>query len=371
MPIPRLQNLTLFLICIFLIFAGLFFAKGILIPMAFAMLLAMLLLPLCNKLERRLPRWLAVLSCIVICILVLSGLATLFSFQIVKFADELPRYKSAIYNKIHLLQDFVNSKFDVSQEDQTAYIKNKVNYIVDNSGANVKKALTAATGLVGDLVLVVIFTFLFLYMRDRLKTFMLSVTREERKAKVKMIMSRSGKITGKYLSGVFIVACILSIINSVGLLIIGLDHAIFFGIMVGMCNIIPYVGVPLSAILPVSMAILTKDSYMAPIGVASVFAIGQLIDNYFLTPNIVGDKVNLNPLAIIIGLLIGAAVWGVAGMIIFIPLLAVIKIILDNSEDLHPYAYLIGIDNKPKRKSFIACFIVKILKSAGSFLKRK
>lgn len=371
MPIARLQNLTFFLLCIFLIFGGLYLAKSILIPIAFAMLLSMLMLPLCEKLERKCPRWLAVLGCVVICVLVLSGLATVFSFQMVKFADELPKYKTEIYSKIHHLQDFVSSKFNVSQEEQTAYLKNKVNYIVDNSGAHVKKALVTATGLVGDLFLVVIFTFLFLYTRPRLKTFILSITREDRKEKVKMIISRSGQITGKYLSGVFIVVCILSVINSVGLLIIGLDHAIFFGIMVGICNIIPYIGVPLSAILPVTMAILTKDSYLAPIGVASVFIIGQFIDNNFLTPNIVGDKVNLNPLSIIVVLLIGASVWGVAGMIIFVPLLGVIKIILDNSEDLHPYAYLIGIDNKPKSQSFVFRFIVKVLKRARGYLKRK
>jgi predicted PurR-regulated permease PerM len=352
-----------------LIFASLYFAKDILIRLFFAMLLSMLLLPVCKKLERKFPRWLAVLCCVLICVLLLLGLATVFSLQMVSFADDLPKYKSALNSKIHNVQHFVTSKIKVSQEDQAAYLKTRVNSFIDNGGAYLKSILLAATGIIGDVFIIIVCTFLFLLARDRLKTFLLKVTKEGRKEKVKTIITRSGEITGKYLLGVFVVVCILSVINSVGLLIIGLEHAIFFGVMVGICNIIPYVGVPISAILPVAMALLTRDSYSVAIGVVAVFAVGQFIDNNFLTPNIVGNKVNLNPLSIIVGLLIGAALWGIAGMVIFIPLLAVIKIILDNDEELHPYAYLIGVDKKPEDHSRIMRFIIRIFKQVRGYLK--
>jgi predicted PurR-regulated permease PerM len=371
MGTSRLQRLTLFLVCGFLIFVTLYFAKNILVPLVFAMLLSMLMLPVCKRIERKCPRWLAVLCCVFIFVIILSSLATVFSLQIINLADDLPKYKSNIHSKIQNFQAFLTRTIDVSQEEQTAYFKEKINHFIDNSEVYIKNFLLAATGLLGDLALVIIFTFFFLLLRDHFKTFILKVTKEGRREKVKMVISRCGKITGKYLSGVFIVVCILSTINSIGLLIIGLDYAVFFGIMVGMCNMIPYVGVPISAILPVTMAILTKDSYVSAIGVCSVFAIGQFIDNNFLTPNIVGDKVNLNPISTIVVLLIGASLWGIAGMVIFIPLLGVIKIILDNSEDLHPYGYLIGKDPKPKKHSLIARLIIKLFKQVKHYLRYK
>jgi predicted PurR-regulated permease PerM len=326
----------------FLLFGAMYIGREILVPLVFAMLVAMLLMPLCTWFEARMPRWLAVGICVAIFVTGLLALAAGFSFQVVRIAEDLPRHKDAIYKKVDQLQRYVTRQTDLSKEEQEKLVREKVNNFVDKGGAYVQEFISSATGLLGDLVMVIIYTFLFLYSRDRFRNFVVRVTPEEKAPKVKMIIARSSKITGRYLSGVLIVMSILAVIYSVGLMIVGLDYPVFFGVMVAVFNIIPYVGIPVASILPVAMAIVTKDSYAAALAVCGVFALGQFIDNNFLTPNIVGDKVNLNALTTIVALLVGASVWGIAGMILFIPLLGVIRIILNNSNGLKPYAYLLS-----------------------------
>src|ERR1041384_6473508 len=116
MGASRLQHFTLILLSVFLIFGALYFARALLIPIVFAMLLSMLILPLCVKMERKLPRWLAALCCTLIFTLILLGLIFLFSWQIINFADNLQKYKGAVHSKIQRFQEFVSSKANVSEE---------------------------------------------------------------------------------------------------------------------------------------------------------------------------------------------------------------------------------------------------------------
>lgn len=339
----------------FLLFGGMYIARNILIPMVFAMLVAMLLMPMCTWLEARMPRWLAVSLALAVFVLGILALVTGLSYQVVKIAEDLPQHRAAIQQKIEKLQSFVSNKIDLSKEEQTRMVQDKVNHFIDNGPDYIRDFLSATSGALGDVAMVLIYTWLFLYSRDRFRNFVVRVTPEEKAPKVKLIIARSSKITGRYLSGVLIVMSILAVIYSAGLAIVGLDYPVFFGVMVAIFNIIPYVGIPVASILPVTMAIVTKDSYAAALAVVAVFSIGQFIDNNFLTPNIVGDKVNLNALTTIVALMAGAAVWGIAGMILFIPLLGVIRIILSNSNGLKPYAYLIssnGDDTGAEEGSF-------------------
>jgi predicted PurR-regulated permease PerM len=341
-----LFRFVLILFAGFLFFGVLYFARNILVPMSFAALLAMLMLPICKKLESwKFPRGLAILSCFLIVILIISGLVYVFISQVISFADNLPGYKEAINSKIENIEKFLEATIKVSPADQISFLKAKVSDYMENAGIYIKVLFLATTGTIATIGVVLIYTFFFLYFRDRFKNFVLKITDPVHEVKTRMIITKSSKVTARYLSGVFLVIMILSVLDSVGLMILGLDYAIFFGIMVAILNIIPYIGVPIGAILPVTMALITKDSFWIAAGVVGVIGLNQFIEANFLTPNIVGNKVNLNPLAVIIALLTGASLWGVSGMIIFLPFLGVIKITLDNVESLQPYAYLVGIED--------------------------
>lgn len=349
----------------FLFFGTLYLTREILIPICFAALLAMLMLPLCRKLESwRFPRWLAILISLLVVVTVVAGLVFLVVSQVIRFADDLPQYQEAVNSKIERFQNFFEDKTNVTPENQASFLNDKVTDFLESGGKYVKMLFVATTTTLVTIGLVLIYSFFFLLFRNRFRSFVLMIVAGDQKSRTQDIINESSKVTVKYLSGVLIVIVILAVLNSVGLMIIGLDYAIFFGSLVAILNIIPYIGVILGSVLPITMALVTKDSLWVAAAVAGIFAFNQFIENNFLTPKIVGTQVNLNPLATIIVLLIGGSIWGVAGMIIFLPFLGVLKIIMDHITPLKPYAYLIGIEkeDKPSRIGGWIRNIVRYLK---------
>jgi putative heme transporter len=154
-----------------------------------------------------------------------------------------------------------------------------------------------------------------------------------------------------YISGLMLVTLIIAALNTFGLLILGIDHAIFFGVLSGVLTIIPYVGIFIGALFPVLMALITKDSAWYALGVVIVFTVVQFLEGNFITPRITGSKVSINALAAIIALLIGGKILGVAGMILAVPAIGVVKIIIAYSQRLKPFVILLGDDvekDKPK-----------------------
>jgi predicted PurR-regulated permease PerM len=164
------------------------------------------------------------------------------------------------------------------------------------------------------------------------------------------VMHRTSQVSQKYLVGLLIDITILAVLNSIGFLILGINHAILLGVIAGLLNIIPYIGVLIGSIFPIFMALLTKDSIWIAIGALAVCVFVQFLDNNFITPKVVGSAVSINPLATMIALLIGGSVWGVAGMMLFIPFLGMVKVILDNVESLRPFGFLIGEEQNYNNK---------------------
>src|SRR5690606_40268343 len=163
---------------------------------------------------------------------------------------------------------------------------------------------------------------------------------------------KTTNVASSYLAGVCIVALIFSVINSIGLSIIGIENALFFGVMVAFINIIPYIGSVAGSAIVVIYTLITRDSLVTPAVVALFFIVLQQIDSYVLTPKITGSKIQLNALATIMSMLLGSLVWGVAGMILFVPFLGAAKVVFDHVNSLKPYGSLIGDrETKTAKKS--------------------
>jgi predicted PurR-regulated permease PerM len=145
----------------------------------------------------------------------------------------------------------------------------------------------------------------------------------------------------------FYVICVLFVLNSIALLSLGIEHALLFAAFAAALNVIPFVGPLLGSLFPILFALVTKDSLFYPVAVLVSFLLIQSLEGNLITPNIVGRNVSLNPLVTLVTLFFGAAVWGVVGMILFIPLTAVLKEIIGNIEGLEPYAYVMGTGEKP------------------------
>jgi len=156
------------------------------------------------------------------------------------------------------------------------------------------------------------------------------------------VLTSTKKIIQSYLVGLFFEMIIIAILNSAGLLLIGIDYAIILGITGAILNIIPYIGGIIAIALPMLIAFVTKDSITYPLLVLGVYLFIQFVDNHFIIPKIVASRVQLNALLSIIAVLIGGALWGIPGMFLSIPLTAILKVIFDHIDSLKPWGFLLG-----------------------------
>lgn len=191
--------------------------------------------------------------------------------------------------------------------------------------------------------------FFFLLYRDHLVNVLISIFRDADPSEVKSQLIRLRKVVLNYISGVGKVMVILAVLNITAYSLIGVEHAVFFGIIGAILNIIPYVGPFIGALLPMSYALLTMDNLLSPLLILAAYQAIQLLEGNFLTPKIVGSQVNLNAFLTFLGLLLGASIWGVAGMILIIPILAILREIFDLSDSTKPYALLLGEEIKEKK----------------------
>ena len=334
---------ALLLLAVYLLGLNLYVASRFLIPFCTAALLAMLMLPLCQRLENwRLPRLAAILVCLLLILAILVGIGLLLSIQIINFVRDLPSLQGQLASKLEGVQHLIERLTDVTANEQVEFVKLRLSEALGATGLYLVTMLKTATGTMTTFVIILIYTAFFLFYRDRFTRFVFMVTSREHHPFVRDMLTQISQVTQRYLSGVLTVMFILATLNTIGLTVIGIRQALFFGVLAGLLNIIPYIGTFLGGLIPTLVALLTYESLMPALTVAALSIGTQFLDTNVLTPYIVGGKVKVNALATIMALLIGGYLWGIAGMILFIPLTGIVKIIFDNVGPLRPFGYLIG-----------------------------
>jgi predicted PurR-regulated permease PerM len=284
------------------------------------------------------------LSAIIIIVIIgaLSSLIiTLLSAQIIAFTNDLPLFEASLTKKLEVLQEWVKVQFGLTEAEQITFIKSKSNEVVQQVSQFLLSTLTGFAGALVDIVIIPIYIFFFITYRKKFKKFLLMLSGHKNYPKMEALISETQVVIQNYLKGVFIVIGVLAVLNTSALFIIGIKYAFFLGALAAILNIIPYIGVLIGSGFAILMAFLTKDSFTPALITMATFWVIQLIENNLLTPRITGQKVNINSFATIVFLLVGAAIWGIAGMVLFIPLLGVLKIIMEKISFLKPVAYLI------------------------------
>ncbi len=283
--------------------------------------------------------------------LVLGGLIYVLSSQFLSFSEEMPLLKEKFTEKFGQIQSFIQESFNVSEKRQGIWLKDQMVGMMESSGQMFGNIFSATGNFLAAATLIPIYIFFFTFYKHKFIDFMKLMTKPEKHDWMLDMMQRTSKVSQKYLVGLLIDIGILTVLNSIGFMILGIKHAILLGLIAALLNIIPYIGVLIGSIFPIIMALLTKDSIWYAVGALGVCVFVQFLDNNFITPKVVGSAVSINPLATLLVLLIGGFVWGVAGMMLFIPFLGMLKVILDNVESLRPFGFLIGEESKLKRKS--------------------
>lgn len=339
----KIMVACLVLVAIFLFVASLYYLSWFLVPVVYGMVLAMLFLPLSRFLERkRFPRPLAIVACLLIIILALGSVGWLVYTQVVAMARDINMFETKAVQKFDELKHFVEHVFHISVDKQTTWLKENDEKMLKTGSSIVGLLLLGLSGGFELLLVLLIYTFLFLLTRDRIKQFAIKIVPKQSPDYVSALLSKTELMTRKYVSGTLQIMAIIAVLNTIGFMICGVKQAIFWGIVRGLLNIIPYVGAILGGIFPFLSAMVYHDSLWNPAGVVLTVIITQMIQDYYILPKIVGSYIKLNPLTTISCIVVGHLLWGIHGMVLLLPLVGIAKILCDNIPALHAVGYLLG-----------------------------
>lgn len=345
-----------------LVVAFLILAKNILIPFTIALVFTFLLLPVSKRLEHwRFPKVLAILISITLAFAVVVSLLYFFYSQVLSFVNDWPVLKETLAAKWESLQIFISETFHVSRLEQQVWLKTKIQENASTGGVLVLGIFSATTSFLASFALIPIYIFFLTLYREKFKEFIRLVTKEDKNDQALLLVKKVSVVSQKYLVGIFLDVFILSILNSSGFLILGLPHAILFGVLASLLNIIPYIGVLIGSILPIMMAFLTKDAMAYPLAVLGICLFVQFLDNNFITPYVVGSSVSINPLTATLVLVASSLIWGIPGMILCMPLTGMAKVVCDHIDSLKPYGFLLGEEINFREQEHIQDRLIKRL----------
>lgn len=346
---PRYVKVVFALLGVFMLFHVLIIGANILIPLAASFLLALLLYPVSKKLEKwRFPRGLAILVSMLALLILLAVVLFFITNEFMGFRDELPTIQQRLEESFVNLQVFIERVFHISPESQVTWLQEKVDNLLEGSGTVIPGIISTTSGVLTSLGLIPIYIFFMLFYRDIFVDFFFKAAPLNQQSQVASMMTKIQQVIQNYLVGLFTVTVIVAILNTTSLLIIGVDHALFFGVFAALLTIIPYVGVFIGSMIPVMYSLAMTGDIWQPIWIFLAFSAVQSLEGNVITPKITGSKVSINPLAAIVALLVGGAVWGIAGMIMFVPMIAMVKVVFDHIEPLKPYGLLLGAKRPDK-----------------------
>ncbi|RDB03629.1 AI-2E family transporter [Runella aurantiaca] len=341
--LPYVARLAFALISITILVYWMYVLDSIITLLLFSVIISIALYPLTAWLEQKgFPRMLAITVSILAFSLVAAGIATLLVYQVTDFTTMLPQLIQKINASLNKLQLWAYDRFNIPPSRQLKEIQKYYQNMAEGGGELVGTAVTTTTSMLGNLSILPVYIFFLLYYRDMFRQFFCKVFVSAKKTQVHEVLDKIYEVVHSYLSGLFIVTLIVGTLNSVGLLILGIPSAIFFGFLAAMLLIIPYIGILIGSVLPIVVALVTKDSPMYALGVAGIFFFVQMLEGNVITPYIVGSKISVNPLVAIVGLFLGGSLWGIAGLALALPLTAIIKVVFDAVDYLKPYGYLMG-----------------------------
>jgi predicted PurR-regulated permease PerM len=326
-------------------FTGLYFAKAFLVPICFAGLFAILFLPLSRFFQQKgLAKGLAILICIFLFLILTAGIVWLISWQVTDLTGEIANVEQKARQIISGIKQYISNQFGISQKQQDKLLSgHREAGIFSNIGSSVIIFIL-------DWILVLVYIFLFMYYRGRIKKFILQVVSAQQKENAEQIMYSIQKVSQQYLMGLGMMIACLWVMYSIGFSIVGVKHAVVFAILCGLLEIVPFVGNLTGNFIAILMVVAQGGSMDMVIGIVITYAIIQFLQTYILEPLVVGVQVNINPLFTVMVIVLGELVWGIPGMVLAIPLLGIAKIICDHIEPLKPYGFLIGKETKKKRR---------------------
>lgn len=345
-PIIRVASLCVIISFLLIIC---YLGKEILFPLLMAMLFAILLRPVVNFMNTRmrLPHVIAVSIAVIVGLAIVLGVIYFLAAQIAGFMDDLPMIKNNINRHFHHIQYWVLQTFHITVAEQNQYMDD----MMGDSKMLSTQNISGLTGPILNGILIPIYTFLILIYRALILRFLIMMTPKTHHGTLAEIVFEVKSVIRSYITGLLLELAIVATMTAVGYWIIGVNYFIFLGILTGVLNLIPYVGIMVALVISILVALVSSPDLSPVIGVIVVNGLVQFIDNNILMPRIVGSKVSINAMVSIIAVIIGGHVAGIAGMFLALPIVAIVKVIFDRIDSTKPVGFLMG-DNVPKTFSW-------------------
>ncbi len=331
---------------LYLVLQGIVRAKPFLVPFSFAILFSMILVPVDNKLRSwGFPKALSVITSDVLLLAFCLSVFFVAAKQIHSFSGNWPQYKEKLMPKVQKAEHFIEKQTGITAQRQEEAFHNIVVKETgtgshgENSGA-IARAYPEFISFSANFALFFIYIFFFMYYRHKFRNAVLNFFQEDKRERAAKILAHIGSVGRQYLVGRFILMLILWGMYTVGLLIIGLKHAMLVSLIAALLNLIPYFGNVIALFMILIVGLMTNGSPGTLVGILVVFSVDQFFESYFIEPYVVGHKVELNPAITLTGVVVGGYLWGIPGMILFIPLMGFLKTIFDGIPGLTPIGYI-------------------------------
>ena len=351
------ERLAHFLICLSIVLFALYAGSSFFIPITYGLFFSLMLKPICHRFECNLPN--RIVS--VVLTLLAAGFSVLavlvfFVNQVREILTEADDIFSGLQETVYEWAEYGGGRFGLSGADVEEYIDHAITSVSDEPFGILSSGLSTSGVLLANFGLVMIYTFFFLLYRTPMKHFVLGQLRSEDQTEGMETLSEVQQVAKNYLGGMGLVMLILGVLNSLGLFAIGIDYYLVWGFLAAILAVIPYIGTAIGGLLPFVFAIATTETWWQPLAVVLLYATVQFVEGNFITPKVLGNSVKINALAAIMAVLLGSIIWGIAGVIIAIPLLAMFRIILTHIEPLRPMALLLSDDLYDQSGKFLNDF---------------
>ena len=346
---PFYIRLTFTLISLIALISIFYIGQDIIVPLIFSLLFAILLGPIVIFFKKKLhfPNILAIICALSISVCVVVGTLLFVSWQISDILNDWNTIKSNVFIYFESIKDYMSTTFHLSRQEQAKFINNAKESSTEQGKTIIASTLLSLTDVLSNLILIPIYTFLILLYKNHFLKFLSKLYDPRHYPKLREILFQIKVSVQSYILGLILEMIAVSVLTSVGFWFIGLKYALVLGIITGILNLVPYLGILFAGVLSIIATLTGTADASIIIGVIVVNLIVQLIDNNLLVPYIISSKVEINALVSIVGIIIGGTICGISGMFLAIPTIAIFKVIFDRIEYLEPWGYLMG-DHLPK-----------------------
>jgi len=334
----------------FLLLAG----KDLLFPFLFAIFFSFLLMPLEKRIFKLLPyKVISITSSVLFVLGIIGGLGFIFGYQLVQIVSEMNSIQDSLKNGVKEILVFMEERMPLlnmhSDEESTNQMLSK---LLDAPVEYVGAGITSGAGLLFNTALTLIYMVFLLIYKDAFRDFLMIQFPKDKRDEIEAILSQSVHLIQRYLTGMVTVVIILAVMNCTGLMLIGIDHAIFWGVLAACLVIIPFIGTALGGLLPFLYALTTSEHSWQPLAVVLLFVFTVQLEANFITPKVVGSSVRINPLFALMGIVIMGSLMGIGGIVLAIPMMAILKLVAEGIDVLKPVALLMDKDLMKKRHLF-------------------